>query len=148
MAQRPDALRNLRIRSCDDLPLSRVRGLFSEPASAIDALTAEYLFLWDRHRTDDFALRVIGGLDLRSRAYFQWIGYSYAVVVECSSNTYLSGAARLTEAEEQRLVACGFTAPDDDDPNFWLAMTSRAQAQAAAFSVVAALTSVFGVYAG
>ncbi len=148
MALRHDALRDLRIRSCEDLPPATVRALFAEPGSAIDALTAEYLFLWDRHRTDDFALRVIGGLDLRSRAYFQWIGYSDAVAVECSSNTYLPAAARLTEAEEQRLVACGFTAPDEDDPNFWLAMTQRDEARAAAFSVVAALTSVFGVYAG
>lgn len=148
MARRPDAIRQLRVRNCDDLPVATVGGLFAEPGSAIDALTAEYLLLWDRHRTDDFALRVIGGLDLSSRAYFQWIGYSDAVVVECSSNTYLPEAAQLTEAEERRLVSCGFTAPDDDDPNFWLAMTSREQAPAAAFSVVAALTSVFGVYAG
>lgn len=148
MALRPGRLSGIRLRSAESMGGPDLRALFAEPGSAIAALTAEYRFLWDFHRTDDFDLRVIGGLDLRGGGYFQWIGYSDAVVVECCSNTYLPASARLTSEEEQRLVACGFTAPDDHEPNFWLEVQQRGQAEPAALAVVAALTTVFGVYAG
>jgi hypothetical protein len=122
--------------------------LFASPGSAIEAMTTELLCVWDRYRAADWAERRTGTLDLASGAYLQWIGYADRVVVECSSNTYLNGASRLSVEEELTLVSWGFAPPDDRAPNFYLEAESRAATRDAAFAVVAALTAVFGVYAG
>jgi hypothetical protein len=145
--RRPDRLTLTRLAT-GDLTSTQLRAAFSQPAGAIDALTADLRRLWDHHRTDDFNARRIGTLELASGAYLQWIGYSDRLIVECSSNAYLSGAPRLTPQDEATLVRAGFHEPDDDDPNFWLSVHERGVCAAAAFSVVAALTAVFGVYAG
>lgn len=145
---RPDRLTGVRLAAHPELPRAQLCASFAQPDSAIALLAQDLTLLWDRHRSDDFGERRIGTLQLASRAYVQWIGYEDALAVEVSSNTYLSGDSRLTPAEEATLLRAGFQAPDDGEPNFWLAVEDRSACPAAALAVVAALTAVFGVYAG
>lgn len=57
-------------------------------------------------------------LELTSGAYLQWIGYSCALVVECSSNAFLPLAGRLSAQEEAALIRARFSGPDEDTLNF------------------------------
>lgn len=148
MRRLPDRLTTIELAARRDLSRDQLRGAFSQPDSAIDTLSADLQQLWDHHRSDDFGERRTGTLALASGAYVQWIGYPDHLVVEISSNTYLPKQAKLTPAEEDMLVRAGFARPDDDEPNFWLVVPERSACSAAAYSVVAALTAVFGVYAG
>jgi hypothetical protein len=45
-------------------------------------------------------------------------------------------------------VHWGFNRPNDDVPNFWMDVERRDGAEDAAFALVAAMTTVFGVFAG
>ena len=145
---RPDRLTDVQLAAARGLTQTTLHTAFSQPQSAIDALTNDLRMLWDQHRTDDFSERRIGTLTLSSGAYFQWIGYSDVLAVECSSNTFLQDGSRLSPQEEATLLRAGFGAPDDDEPNFWLVVENRDDCTAAALAVVVALTAVFGVYAG
>lgn len=121
---------------------------FAQPASAIDALTADLLRLWVEHRSGEPNERAIGSLGLSSGVYLQWIGYSDRIVLEVSCNTYLDASARLSPDDEQALVRAGFSPPNKTETNFWWHLTERAALPGVAFSIVAVLTAVFGVYAG
>lgn len=144
----PDRLAGICLAARRRLPEAELRRSFGQPQSAIDALTTDLQLLWDHHRTDDFSERRIGTLELTSGAYVQWIGYSDALAVECSSNAFLDGPSRLTPPQEASLLRAGFQGPDDEEPNFWLVVADRDACSAAAFTIVAALTTAFGVYAG
>ena len=149
-AGRPDRLTGIRLAAVRSVTDKQVRHWFREPAGAIGALTEDLVLLWRHHRTDDLGERRIGTLELASGGYLQWIGYSDALAVECSSNAYLSRSGRLSAQDEATLVRAGFSRPGDggDNPNFGLGVHDEADCARAAFSVVAVLTAVFGVYAG
>ncbi len=115
---RPDRLTAVSFVSRPLLDGEQAAQLFAQPGTAIKTLSSELLHVWDHARTSDPSRRAVGSLDLRSGAYFQWIGYPDAVLVECSGNEYLKGAAQLSADEAVRLIACGFTAPDAQSPNF------------------------------
>lgn len=148
MLHRPDRLTSVSLAALDDLRTPELARAFAGPEGALAVLTADLHALWDHHRIDDVAQRRIGSLQLASGAYVQWIGYGRELAVECSSNAFLDDGARLSEAEQQTLQRAGFMPPDEDVPNFWLAVEERAACARAAFSIVAVLTAVFGVYAG
>lgn len=115
---------------------------------AIEALAQELRLVWDRYRAGDLNERRVGTIGLGSGAYLQWIGYANHIAIECSSNAYLGPAHLLSPAEEDRLVRWGFSRPTSELPNFWLGVIDRSAADEAAFAVVAAMTTVFGLYAG
>src|SRR4051794_17843956 len=143
--ERSDWLDGLRLVSRRDVDVSC---LFESPAVAIETLTQELQFVWDRYRSADASERRGGVIELASGAYFQWIGYSDRIAVECSSNEFLEPAHQLSAEEEERLVHWGFSRPTDELPNFWMDVTRREDAAAAAFAIVAVMTTVFGMYAG
>lgn len=130
------------------LPRADSQDLAASPGLAIEALAQEFRFVWDRYRSGDPNERRGGTIALGSGAYFQWIGYANRIAVECSSNAFLEPAHLLSPAEEDRLVGWGFSRPTPELPNFWLDVIERSAAEDAAFAVVAAMTTVFGLYAG
>lgn len=139
---------DVRLSAWRDLDDAMVRERFEEPGSAIDLLTADLVALWGVRRSGDPNERRIGTIDLDDGAYLQWIGYAERIVLECSSNAFLTEDNRLDEQQERTLLRAGFQPPDDREPNFWISVEERSQLGRAAFSLVAVLTAVFGVYAG
>jgi hypothetical protein len=72
--------------------------------------------------------------------YVQWAGYRLGLQVECVSNRYLSGDARLTPAEIEWLRRLGWHDPLGEDlPNFWQSFFDRGDLAAAADALVDAV---------
>jgi hypothetical protein len=137
----------VQLASVPDLTGERAAELFASPDSAVAALTEEFRAVW-RARSGDWSERPIGCLGLGSGAYVQWIGYSDRVLVEVSSNAYLDLPYQLDPVEEQRLIAYGFAAPDDESPNLAASIDHPGEAERLALRVVGMLTAVFAVYVG
>jgi hypothetical protein len=146
--ERSDWLEEITLVSQPDIDGAEAAPLFDSPGVAIEALAFELGVIWDGYRSGDPNERRIGNLHLGSGAYIQWIGYAERLAIECSSNTFLQPSHLLSAEEEERLVHWGFSRPTDRLPNFWLDVTERAGAEAAAFAIVAVMTTVFGIYAG
>lgn len=131
-----------------EVPVRELEELFGEPGSAIAALTEDLEGLWDLYRSPDPDRRRIGSIHLLDGAYLQWIGYASRLVIEVSSNEYLREKHQLTQVQMRTLARAGFSPPSAEEPNHFLRVGSRQEIPRTAFAMVAALTAVFGVYAG
>ena len=77
--------------------------------------------------------------------YVQWAGYGLGLQIECVSNHFLTGAARLAPAQMERLRDDGWQDPLGNDlPNFWRSFIDRDDLPVAADALMAAVDILRG----
>lgn len=82
------------------------------------------------------------------RVFYQAASYPEdAVLIEITGEQFLPRERRLTIAQQERLLALGFTRPDSDMPNWWIGLEDSHDRNlfAAARAVITALIEVHGV---
>lgn len=87
----------------------------------------------------------VGSGHVDDHKYVQWAGYGLGLQIECASNRFLEGPARLTQTQVQELRRRGWHDPLGDDlPNHWQVFLDREDVPKAAAALVEVVTFLRG----
>jgi len=107
----------------------------------VDADGRHHLYQWLLPRlTEAWDSGSAGSIGADDHRYVQWAGYDLGLQIECQGNCHLTGDARLTPEEIQRLRRLGWHDPVADDlPNHWQVFFDRDDLPKAAMALVDAV---------
>lgn len=105
----------------------------------IDPEGGELLYWFLAQLEEAWDEQTSSGAQVLGDRYVQWRGFDFGLQIECSSNVFLTGKARLHASQIAKLRALGWNDPAGDElPNHWQVFLNREDLVDAAVALVAA----------